>query len=270
MTLPPQVPRLAIVFALAIAALVGARSFLVPASFGRFGHYRAVAVDSIAARPIHYAGRQECEECHDAIAAERIRGNHRGVACEVCHGPQAAHVTDPVNVQPPAPRDRAFCPRCHAYSQSRPTGFPPIDPAAHNPLKPCITCHDPHASVLYDNPVYNPNQGLNISCETCHPDEAANQKSTAMSLLDIGCTGCHMPPMVRSADANPSIHTADMSSHLWEINLEPGVSQFSPDGTETMPYLTVEYVCLRCHTDGGGAHPMSIGQAETYSVGYHE
>ena len=182
-SLPPQVPRLAIVFALAIAALVGARSFLVPASFGRFGHYRAVAVDSIAARPIHYAGRQECEECHDAIAAERIRGNHRGVACEVCHGPQAAHVTDPVNVQPPAPRDRAFCPRCHAYSQSRPTGFPQIDPAAHNPLKPCITCHDPHAPV----PPIVPE-----SCSACH-GQIARLKALSHH-VNLPCVTCHDVP----------------------------------------------------------------------------
>jgi ribosomal protein S27AE len=183
LTLPPQVPRLAIVFALAIAVLVGARWFLVPASFGRFGHYRAVAVDSIAARPIHYAGRQECEECHDDIAAKRIRGNHRGVACEVCHGPQAVHVTDPVNVQPPAPRDRAFCPRCHAYSQSRPTGFPQIDPAAHNPLKPCIACHDPHAPV----PPIVPE-----ACSACH-GQIARVKALSHH-VNLPCVTCHDVP----------------------------------------------------------------------------
>ncbi|HEX9744562.1 MAG TPA: multiheme c-type cytochrome [bacterium] len=207
--------------------------------------------------------------------------NEDGVQCEACHGSGGAHISDPMPSNINASGDPSTaCMNCH----SRGTGaieakdgftmnytqWDEFMVSPHSDMLTCITCHDPHASVLYDNPVYNPNQGLNISCETCHPDEAANQKSTAMSLLDIGCTGCHMPPMVRSADANPSIHTADMSSHLWEINLEPGVSQFSPDGTETMPYLTVEYVCLRCHTDGGGAHPMSIGQAETYSVGYHE
>lgn len=183
MTLPPQVPRLATVFALAIVALVGARSFLVPASFGKFGHYRAAAADSIAARPIHFAGRQECEECHDDIAARRIRGNHRGVSCEVCHGPQEAHVLDPANVTPPAPRDRAFCPRCHAYSQSRPTGFPQIDPAAHNPLKPCIACHDPHAPV----PPIVPE-----SCSACH-GQIARVKALSHH-VNLPCVTCHDVP----------------------------------------------------------------------------
>ena len=120
-------------------------SALVPATFGELGHYRAAAVDSLAARPLRHAGRQECEACHEDVAAARIVGNHRGVACEVCHGPQQAHVADPVSVTPPAPRDRGFCPRCHAYNASRPTGFPQIDPLVHNPLKACINCHDPHA-----------------------------------------------------------------------------------------------------------------------------
>ena len=54
--LPPQVPRLAAVFAVAIVALVTVRAVLVPATFGKYGHYRAAAVDSIAARPVKFGG----------------------------------------------------------------------------------------------------------------------------------------------------------------------------------------------------------------------
>ena len=100
MRLPQQVPRLAIVFAVAIVALVVARALLVPATFGDYGHYRAAAVDSIAVRAVRFAGRQECEECHDDIAAERVEGHHRTLSCEVCHGPQRPHVEDPINVTP--------------------------------------------------------------------------------------------------------------------------------------------------------------------------
>lgn len=183
MKLPPQVPRVGILFALALAALVGARSALVPASFGKYGHYRAAAVDSIAARPVRFAGRQECEDCHDDVAQQRIAGNHRGVACEVCHGPQAAHVAAPADVTPPAPRDRAFCPRCHAYNPSRPTGFPQIDPETHNPLKACITCHDPHAPV----PPVVPEQ-----CGACH-GQIARQKALSHH-VNLPCVTCHTVP----------------------------------------------------------------------------
>lgn len=183
MRIPPQVPRLAIVFTLAIVVLIGVRASLVPASFGEYGHYRAAAVDSIAARPVHFAGRQECEACHDDVADQRIRGNHRGVACEVCHGAQAAHVAAPMDVQPPAPRDRSFCPRCHAYNPSRPTGFPQIDSVAHNPLKPCITCHNPHAPV----PPVVPEE-----CGACH-GQIARQKA-ASHHVNLPCVTCHGVP----------------------------------------------------------------------------
>ena len=41
--MPQQVPRLAVVFILAIVALVVARALLIPETFGELGHYRAAA-----------------------------------------------------------------------------------------------------------------------------------------------------------------------------------------------------------------------------------
>ena len=94
--------------------------------------------------PLKYAG-QECAACHDDIA-KLHDAKHPRVACEVCHGPAAAHVQAPMEVKLPAPRQRAGCPLCHGYDPSRPTGFPQIDPVTHNPLKPCISCHNPARS----------------------------------------------------------------------------------------------------------------------------
>ena len=180
MALPQQVPRLVVIFAAAIVALVAARSALVPATFGKFGHYRAAAVDSIAVRPVKFAGRQDCEECHDDVGSKRLAGNHRGVGCEVCHGPQAGHVAAPSEVTPPAPRDRSFCARCHAYNSSRPTGFPQIDPETHNSLKPCIACHDPHAPV----PPVVPQE-----CGACH-GQIARVKALSHH-VNLPCVTCH-------------------------------------------------------------------------------
>lgn len=181
--MPQQVPRLAIVFVIAIAGLVAARLYLVPETFGEVGHYRAAAVDTIAARAVKYAGHQRCGLCHGQIAARRLESNHRGVACEVCHGPAADHVAGPMNVKPPAPRERGFCPRCHAYNPSRPTGFPQIDPVAHNPLTPCITCHDPHQP----EPPVTPEE-----CGACH-GQIARQKAISHH-APLGCTTCHETP----------------------------------------------------------------------------
>jgi hypothetical protein len=180
---PQQVVRLGGVFAVAIVALLVARSLLVPETFGLLGHYRAAAIDSAAAHPKKYAGHQECAACHDDLAAKRAAGNHRGVSCEVCHGPQQEHVDAPLEVKPPAPRDRGFCPSCHAYNASRPTGFPQIDPVAHNPLRPCITCHDPHAPV----PPAVPEE-----CSACH-GQIARQKALSHH-ANLACVTCHQTP----------------------------------------------------------------------------
>ena len=120
-SVPPQIRRLSVVVALLLVAYFVARSVLVPATFGDRGHYRAAAVDSIEKLPIHYAGREACAMCHPQVVARKAASYHRGVACEVCHGPAVGHTTDPMGQKPPAPRDRSFCPSCHAYNPARPT-----------------------------------------------------------------------------------------------------------------------------------------------------
>lgn len=181
--LPQQVPRLAVVFALAALALIAARYFLIPDTFGELGHYRAAAIDTIIAHPKKYAGQQDCALCHGSIMDRRLAGNHRGLACEGCHGPAAGHVASPVEVKPAIPSARDFCPRCHAYNPSRPTGFPQIDPATHNPRIPCAACHDPHAP----EPPIPPG-----SCSACH-GQIANQKAVSHHAT-LDCVTCHTAP----------------------------------------------------------------------------
>lgn len=178
--MPQQVLRLGLLFAGGVAALIGARSFLVPETFGQYGHYRAAAVDSVAAHPVKYAGYQVCVACHDDINQKRVVGNHRGVACEVCHGPQSGHAGAPDSITPPVPRDREFCQRCHGYDAARPTGFPQIDPPSHNPGTRCINCHDPHAPVPPRTPE---------GCGACHAG-IARQKIVSRH-TDLPCTTCH-------------------------------------------------------------------------------
>lgn len=187
--IPPQVPRLMVLFGLAIIGLVSARAYLVPESFGEAGHYRAAAVDSIAAHEKAYAGHQQCVVCHNPINERRLEGNHSGVSCEVCHGPAASHVAAPMDVKPPAPRERDLCPLCHAYNPSRPTGFPQIDPVVHNPLTPCITCHEPHEP----EPPTVPEE-----CSACH-GQIARQKAVSHHAA-LPCTTCHGAPNQHKID----------------------------------------------------------------------
>ena len=143
--MPQQIWRLLVVFGVLVTGLVVARHFLIPKTFGEIGHYRAAAVGSIAARKVNYAGREACAVCHDDIAKDYVRRKHANLTCEVCHGAGAAHADAPTDVKLQTPRQRAAWLLCHSYDPSRPTGFPQIDPVAHNAPKPCVGCHNPHA-----------------------------------------------------------------------------------------------------------------------------
>ncbi len=175
---------MAIVFVVLISALVAARYKLRPKTFGEKGHYRAVALDTIKALPIHYAGREACEACHSDIFQTHLGGAHKTVACEVCHGPAAAHTESPTDVVLPKPNQREGCPLCHGYNPSRPTGFPQIDPQEHYADVPCISCHKPHQPEL--------TQGASAECSGCHA-EIARTKAVSKH-APLACTDCHNVP----------------------------------------------------------------------------
>ncbi|MFB3915305.1 MAG: hypothetical protein ACE14M_01140 [Terriglobales bacterium] len=182
--MPQQLTRLLIVFGVLITGLFAARYKLTPKTFGQKGHYRAVALETVKAAPVRYAGREACETCHSEIFNTHSTGHHQTVACEVCHGPAAAHTESPTENQLPAPRKRGYCPLCHGYNPSRPTGFPQIDPQTHNPVKPCITCHNPHRP----EPPHVPTE-----CSACHAQIARTKAVSRHALL--ACTQCHQTPV---------------------------------------------------------------------------
>jgi len=182
--MPQQLTRLLIVFAVLTVGLAVSRQMLIPKTFGERGHYRAAAVTTIQQRAVRYAGRQACGDCHTDIVEIHGKGRHQSVACENCHGPAAAHAQSPVDNQLPAPRKRAYCPLCHGYDPSRPTGFPQIDPVSHNPMKPCITCHNPHQP----EPPHVPEE-----CGACHGGIARTKAVSRHALL--ACTQCHATPI---------------------------------------------------------------------------
>ena len=177
-----QIPRLLGVFVVAGSGLLAARHYLIPPTFGALGHYRAAALNSVTVRQSKIAGASVCAECHDDISSKRAKGNHHTVSCEVCHGPAADHATN-LEPKPVIPQPRRFCPVCHAYDPSRPTGFPQIDPVAHNPLTTCTKCHDPHAPV----PPVVPEE-----CTACH-GQIARAKASSKHVR-LPCTTCHQAP----------------------------------------------------------------------------
>jgi len=233
---PQQALRLVIAVAAAVVVLLVARSVLIPATFGEKGHYRAAAADSIAALEVKFAGHAECAICHDDVQARFATGRHKGLACEVCHGPSAQHTESPVEILPAAPRDRAFCPLCHSYNAARPTGFPQIDPVAHNPLDPCITCHDPHEP----EPPHTPEE-----CGACH-GQIARQKAVSHHAR-LQCTVCHEVPdthKISPRDVTPTRPTT--RAFCGQCHASDAIEGYRPPQIDLDTH-NPGYLCWQCH-----------------------
>ncbi len=144
--MPPQLKTLLPLLAIFIVAFLIIRSFLVPESFGKNGHYRADSIDEIAALPVKYAGKTVCMECHTDIAEQLASDAHAGLSCEVCHGPGAKHADD-FDVTLEKPGTREFCGGCHSLNSARKIEvINQIDiKDHHNEREKCIDCHNPHA-----------------------------------------------------------------------------------------------------------------------------
>jgi hypothetical protein len=138
--------RPAVVLIIGLAIFLIARAAIVPKDFGRYGHYRAGALDAVRAKPLAYAGQDTCVACHDAQATARAAGKHAHVSCESCHGPQNAHATadDPGAAKPKLPDVANLCRRCHEKDAAKPAAFPQVVTVSHSQGMLCNTCHQPH------------------------------------------------------------------------------------------------------------------------------
>ena len=136
--------RAAALFAAGILVFLVVRAALVPKDFGELGHYRAGALVDARTRPMSFAGRAACEECHGDVAEVRKGSKHAGIGCEACHGALAAHAQDPTSVKPVLPDPAKLCLVCHADNVAKPAGFPHVDPKEHAGGEACTTCHKPH------------------------------------------------------------------------------------------------------------------------------
>lgn len=144
-----HVLRMLALFAVGVAAFLAVRSWLVPHDFGVYGHYRAAALEENRSRPIRFAGRGTCTECHDDIVASRKGSRHERIACESCHGALAAHASGEEGAaRPVKPDPRVTCIRCHDTRAGTPVAFPQVDVRDHAPQGPCTECHQPHHPAI--------------------------------------------------------------------------------------------------------------------------
>jgi hypothetical protein len=234
----------------------------------------------------------DCGACH--TTGYRAQGNQdglegiigtwaeSGIQCEECHGPGSNHVSNPYGVAMEIDRSSQLCGECHirdSVSTIDASGgltkyheqAEELYASKHMALT-CVACHDPHKSALNADEDLNPSQGIWNDCEDCHFQQASLQKPSIMANI-LACTDCHMPPMTKSAWGISETFTGDVTSHLFEINLDPEAPQFSEDGSETFPYLTFSFACSSCHIDGAtrakSGLTKSVEELAEFASGYH-
>lgn len=179
MRIPEQIKRLGLVIGVLIAVVLVTRFVLIPKRLIASEVHRATTVQRETAKAVKYAGSSACATCHDDVATKKSKGYHKNLACEGCHGAAAQHTED-ISTKPVVSRDRKACSVCHAYDASRPTGFPQINVTAHNPLRACVTCHNPHDPVPSRPPE---------ACSACHAQIERTKAVSSHALLP--CTTCH-------------------------------------------------------------------------------
>lgn len=234
----------------------------------------------------YHAGEQkpyDCGACHTTgynhnpnthmydMPGIKGKWEEEGIQCEECHGPGSLHVRNPIQINMLIDRSSEACGSCHSRDAEgvveagggfikHHEQFEELQTNPHAALE-CVDCHNPHQSAVYADEEWNPNASLVSQCSDCH---FAQKISPIHRNNDVTCVDCHMAPIVASGNRNADLHWGDVSSHLYQINTDPGAPQFNEDGSAVMPYITVEYACTRCHADRPLAESVEAAQ------GYHD
>lgn len=153
-----HIVRAVLLLIVAAVSFVIVRHFLIPQTFGRYGHFRAASVTEHAAlSPVH-GDVEACADCHDEPSKERSAGKHAAVSCEVCHAPLGVHIRDEEKVASmPVDRTSRLCALCHERLTARRMDFPQVVLRDHlvengagfsegEDMKEgvCLECHNAH------------------------------------------------------------------------------------------------------------------------------
>lgn len=132
------------------------RAFLIPKSFGEYGHFRGSNLAEQAAILPNYGPPDACASCHPDKVALKDKGVHASVPCQTCHGPLSGHVQDTGMKPMIINKSFTLCARCHQKIQARPSQFPQINiqehlASAHLTTEGneavCLSCHNPHSPM---------------------------------------------------------------------------------------------------------------------------
>jgi len=210
-----------------------------------------------------------------------------GIHCEECHGPGGDHVTSMSAADIYSdPDTEAVCGKCHTRSAdgiAASGGFvkhheqwDEFSRSVHASVMPkgCMTCHDPHEPIFdqtrlaaiqaaLEDPTsvdnLEPPPGIITECTDCH---------TEVNVVHPGpteCISCHMAFTGKSGQSI-NANMGDIRGHVWRIDdnadtlmftdadgnpvaRDSGNTSFAALDDEGKAFITLDFACLRCHTD---------------------
>jgi len=143
--MPKLIFRLFLSFVLFVSVFILIQNSLTPDSFGKYGHYRADAIDDNKISTSYYKGEENCTTCHEDIFDLKFNDLHSGVNCESCHSPKI-NASVECEVMPPVIEGTLkLCAQCHETNYARIKIVPQLNFKEHEEGRNCIECHNPHA-----------------------------------------------------------------------------------------------------------------------------
>jgi DmsE family decaheme c-type cytochrome len=226
-----------------------------------------------------YVGSETCKGCHEDIFKATERTPHykmgfqpgapgKGMSCEACHGPGAAHVEgggdkskiivfETLSMAEANKR----CLSCHSYGNEHAN----FSRSAHasNDIG-CISCHSPHHAKTERALLVEKQPQL---CYQCHTEVKAEFSRPYRHRVNQGlvqCTDCHnehggfLPRQLRASAAQDQVcfkcHTEKKGPFVYQhlpVATEGCTSCHTPHGSTNPRLLRVSQVnllCLQCHT----------------------
>ena len=236
----------------------------------------------LAAGDFAVGGVATCIECHDETEEHPVlsifKTRHATVsdpstpfananACQVCHGPSAAHVEDPNTSLPgvvfgderPAAAQNAACMQCHAGASRMNWGG-----SVHESREvSCTACHSLHAEQ--DAVLRNDLEPLALSqrktqaevCFQCHQEQRAEIQRVSSHPIRQGtmtCSDCHNP----HGSAGPhSLNQLTLNEQCYECHAEKR-------GPFLWEHGPVREDCSTCHTPHGSVQNALLSSRQPF------
>lgn len=233
--------RAGIILVVGVIAFLAVREFMIPQSFGEYGHYRGDNVQDWASLPEAYSHTGRCNDCHPTIYGKWQTADHTTVSCETCHGPGTDHIEKGASM--PIPNSGDVCLVCHEKLVSRPKDFPQVVSEEHSGGNSCLSCHNPHSPALGQPPAVPHTLEGRAGCLACHDSQKGlvpvpashfdRTQDTCLSCHKAGITNTSTPRQTGERATPPATQTTGEGGTPTPTPVTTVTTSTTPGNTET-------------------------------------